>query len=134
MDVIYLDHITRNDVRNNPEYLFIFGDNDDRRGYGGQAKEIRGEMNSYGICVKKTPDMSQNAFYTDDEYEYNVKKITNDINRIMDIVDEFKYKGIVISSAGIGTGFAQLSKRAPKTEAFLNGILLSIGILNGVDY
>lgn len=39
----YRDHITRAMLRAEPEKLFVFGDNFVRTGFGGQAKEMRGE-------------------------------------------------------------------------------------------
>lgn len=42
MKVIKMDNITRQFVRDNPQYLFLFGDNLIGKGFGGQAKEMRG--------------------------------------------------------------------------------------------
>lgn len=131
MNAIYLDHITRNDVRNNRHLLFIFGDNDARAGFGGQAKEMRGEINSHGIRVKKLPEMGMNAFYTDIEYNENIRKIKTDVDGIMWLVKNEACQGLVIPSAGIGTGFAQLANRAPKTAKFLDDLFKSYDLLNG---
>jgi hypothetical protein len=131
MTIIYLDHITRNDVQNNPQALFIFGDNDTRRGYGGQAGEMRGEPNTAGIRVKRTPRMDDEAFYTDYEYECNIRKIQEDIDTIRSRVGITLYPVIIIPSAGIGTGRAQLQARAPKTYVYLLYALRQIGASNG---
>jgi hypothetical protein len=133
MNVIYLNSITRRDVLNNPTWLFVFGDNDIRTGYGGQAKEMRGFINSFGIRVKKHPASTQQAFYSDEEYEENTSKIREDINKIVRSVSNGVYIGVVAPSAGIGTGLAQLKERAPRTAEFLKQALAEEGIQNGVE-
>lgn len=109
--------ITRAFIRSNPKTLFLFGDNDIRKGYGGQAKEMRDEPNAIGISTKKSPNMTEDAFKTDKELVQNKKIITQDINKA---ISEFKkggYTKLVIPE--LGTGLAELQKRAPKTLEFL---------------
>jgi len=65
---------TVKDVKNHKDYLFIFGDNDIKRGRGGQAI-IRDEPNALGIPTKKYPTRKENAYYTDEEFEENKKKV-----------------------------------------------------------
>ncbi len=48
-----MDYITREIVRDNPKKIFVFGDNDERDGFGGQAGQMRGEKNSIGIQQRK---------------------------------------------------------------------------------
>ncbi len=43
------------DCRQHREYLFVYGDNDQRKGVGGQAV-IRNEPNASGISTKKQPN------------------------------------------------------------------------------
>jgi len=125
----YQKFIMRKDLKNNPDKIYVFGDNDHRSGYGGQAKEMRGESNAIGIRVKKSPSMSSNAFYTDDEYSNNIKKISDDL---ITLYNASHYKIIVFPSNGIGTGYAMLSKTAPRTFLFLNTKLYEMfGIHNG---
>lgn len=114
--------ITRFDIQTNPNQIYIFGDNDARTGYGGQAQEMRGEPNSIGIRVKKLPDNDPASFYTDDEYSNNVQKINQDINLIRKNAI-LKGKTIVIPEDGIGTGYAHLQKTAPKTFKFLTSVI-----------
>ena len=47
--------ITREYVRANPDKIFLFGDNLEQRGLGGQAAAMRGEPNAVGIPTKKRP-------------------------------------------------------------------------------
>lgn len=96
--------------------IWIFGDNDLRIGNGGQAV-IRDLNNSIGIRTKKSPSTSTNAYYTDDEYEDNCKKIFEDILFIKSKLTEGNR--IVFSKNGYGTGLALLQQKAPKTFLFL---------------
>lgn len=108
--------ITRAQIQKNIDILFIFGDNDEREGLGGMAKEFRGEPNSFGIRVKKKPKTSVDAYYNDQEYLENCKKILEDTNYILSEIKN--YIGINMPD-GIGMGLAELNTRAPKTYKFL---------------
>ena len=55
MPVRLMKFITRQYVKAHPNVYFVFGDNEVRRGYGGQAKEMRGELNTVGVRTKRTP-------------------------------------------------------------------------------
>jgi len=99
-------------------YLFIFGDNDIRKGRGGQAV-IRNQPNAFGITTKKLPNNITSSFFTDNEYGLNCKKIDNDIIKISNALETGKYKGIVISENQLGTGLAKLHLTAPKTFNYL---------------
>ena len=97
----------------NPDCLFVFGDNEKKFGCGGQAS-IRYCSNAYGIPTKKSPTMANSAFFTDSEYDKNVAHIDKAIANIPS-----GYDTIVFPSDGLGTGLAELPKRAPKTYAYL---------------
>ncbi len=110
--------ITRDFIQLNPHILFVFGDNDERWGYGGMAKEFRGEPNAIGIRTKKAPTMILSAFYTDDEFELNVRKIDEDIANILRHMDMDQYTVLYIPD-GVGKGLANLSINAPETYRYL---------------
>ena len=55
-------------LRKNPDCIFVFGDNLERRGKGGAA-ELRDEPNTYGFVTKKQPTGDNSAFYHPREYE-----------------------------------------------------------------
>ncbi len=112
-----MDFITRIDVQNNPDKIFIFGDNDERIGLGGQAKEMRGENNTIGIPTKKTPSSSLDSYYTDEEFDLNKKKINYSIKLIIDAIKDGKT--IVLPSNYVGGGLSDLPNKAPKTYDFL---------------
>ena len=63
------------DLRAEPDKIFLFGDNLKQAGYGGQAKEMRGEENAVGIPSKKAPSNSPTSFFTDKEFDANKKAI-----------------------------------------------------------
>jgi len=126
--ITYKNYISRDDIKTNRTSIFIFGDNDQRSGFGGQAKEMRGEPNAVGIRVKKHPSMNANAFYKDSEYKNNIIKIDEDINNL----EKLAYnKTIVFPSNGIGTGMAKLNISAPETFRYLTTMLKEkFGIIN----
>ncbi len=53
MTLLYIKKYTRAYIRAHPDWLFVFGDNMMRRGFGGQAAEARGEPNAIGIATKR---------------------------------------------------------------------------------
>ena len=113
--------IRRKDVKENPKTLYLFGDNDVRRGLGGQAKEMRGEPNSVGISIKKLPANSKTAFKTDEEFEKNAEIITEDVNKAIEKFKEGGFEKVIIPPIGIG--LAKLQEKAPKTWEHLQNEL-----------
>lgn len=118
----YMNHITRTYVHQNRHKTFLFGDNLQLKGFGGQAKEMRGEPNCVGIPTKKKPSMSDNAFFTDDEFSDNCWAIDNALTRAVMLGNEI----YVVSAAGIGTGLAKLPEKAPITYQYLQDRLKSL--------
>ena len=59
--------ITQNFLDENPNAYFVFGDNLERRGYGGAAK-LRDHPHSIGFITKKFPDEKDESFYKPEEY------------------------------------------------------------------
>jgi hypothetical protein len=106
-------------VKSMPNHLFIFGDNTIGIGRGGQAI-IRCCENAYGIPTKKLPSQFPNSYFSDGEYEENIKIIKESIDNIPLI-----YEYIVFPEDGLGTGLAQLPLRAPRTYRFLVSYLNS---------
>ena len=142
MIVIKQKWIKREDLQANPNIIYLFGDNLLRSGLGGQAKEMRGEPNAWGIVTKKTPDNTEYAFLTDDEYELNISIINRDLAGLREFIAEKRKKAlenkcsiyyfstgftkewyevsmVIIPIDGLGTGLAELPTRAPKTYAYL---------------
>lgn len=106
IEVCY-DQYTPELLRNNPEKMYVFGDNMKRYGKRGQAI-IRGEPNAFGVATKRYPSMDDWAFFSDkyDEYE----AVVNDLRNLYRLGKEYT---IVFPSAGIGTGLAKMKERSP---------------------
>lgn len=60
-------YVTEEFLRNNPNVIFVFGDNLIRKGKGGAAK-LRDEPNTYGFITKKAPNNNDESFYRPPEY------------------------------------------------------------------
>ena len=101
----------REEVANDPEHIYIFGDNLIEKGRGGQAC-IRGLPNAFGIPTKKLPAMHDAAFFTDKEFEQNKVSIDNAIAKL----PKDKHW---IYNPNIGAGLAQMPSRCPRTYQYL---------------
>lgn len=105
--------IYREDLRANPDVLYVFGDNTIRKGMGGQAGEMRGEPNAVGVATKLLPSQMDNSYFSDNDYTNNIKTLMSDLQPV---INHLKRGGIVVWPLdGIGTGLSELPQRAPKT-------------------
>ena len=116
---IYVKQLSITLCRNYPKTIFVFGDNLKRRGCAGQAV-IRYELNAYGIPTKRLPSMHSAAFFSDKDVvllrRYYHRAHAYLLNKMCD--------GITIAwpEDGLGTGLAQLPKRAPTVFAMLTEV------------
>lgn len=128
--IIYMKRYTRADLRANPDVWFVFGDNLDNSGLGGQAAAARGEPNSFGIPTKR----SSGLYLTDDDCDREF------IRPIWDTAfDNLKYilwKGAVVvwPLDGIGTGLADMPNQCPVLWKNLNERCAEFGIINHREY
>ena len=125
--VVGMKWITRAFVREHRDHIFLFGDNHVRRGLGGQAAAMRGEPNVVGIPTKKLPSNSDEAFFTDADFEQNkaaIDQAFEHLERISTAPEQI----IVIPADGLGTGRAQLESRAPLTFAYLQKRLAELSL------
>jgi hypothetical protein len=107
--IIKQHRIYRQDLRANPHVRYVFGDNEERIGYGGQAAEMRDEPNAIGIATLKSPGV----FWTDANFMHNRAVLDVDFAQL-------PTEGIIIWPLdGIGTGLAALEQNAPRTWAYL---------------
>lgn len=116
--------IKRQDLRDNRHKAFLFGDNTLGKGLGGQAKEMRGEFNAFGIPTKWIPSMNRHAFFDDSDFDL-IKKY---IDRILQDLKQSNFQIVVIPADGIGTGLARLNKTAPKIFEYLQKKLKELEI------
>ena len=59
--------ITQKYLQDNPDHIFVFGDNHLRKGKAGAAK-LRDLPNSYGFITKKYPNNNIESFYKPEAY------------------------------------------------------------------
>lgn len=104
-------------LKDNPNTLYVFGDNMIEQGYGGQAKEMRGEQNAVGIPTKNYPGIKPQDYFSDDDFAIASAKIAKAFSLLF-----CHARGggqIVWPFDGIGTGLAQLPERSPKIWQFI---------------
>jgi hypothetical protein len=124
--IIYQHRIWRQDLRRNPNIVYVFGDNEWRIGLGGQAREMRGEPNAHGVATLKSPGLP----WSDNDFDANCAVINADLRELFDR----EARVIVFPSDGIGTGLARLNTSAPRTFAYLGDRLRDLfGVENGAN-
>ncbi|RZK42741.1 MAG: hypothetical protein EOO57_00740 [Hymenobacter sp.] len=122
--VIKQKMIYRQDLQQNPDKIYLFGDNEERRGLGGQAIQMRGEPNAVGVRTKRRPRLKESDFWTDETFDSNCRLIEEDLAPVR---QHLAAGGTVIMPEdGIGTGLAQLAERAPKTYVYLQEAFASL--------
>ena len=112
MTLLYIKKYTRAYIRSHPDWLFIFGDNLERAGLGGQAAEARGEPNAIGIATKRKPSMDPSAFFSDADYHEWLVAESSTMNRLL--AASKSGRTIIWPLDNIGTGLANLERRAPE--------------------
>jgi len=112
--VIRLQYVTREMVRADPKTLFVFGDNIARTGLGGQAKAMRGEPNAIGVPTKWRPGRAERDYFTDDDAE--LFQVRDPIICAFHAMENALISGrnVAIPADGLGTGLAELPRRAPR--------------------
>jgi len=95
--------------------IFVFGDNLERTGVGGQAI-IRNCENSFGLRTKKEPTKVPGAYFTDRDYTWFCRIVDYDLINLKDLNKQYP---IVLSANGYGTGLAKLPTQAPKCYTYL---------------
>ena len=114
MIVIRQYRIYRKDLQANPDILYLFGDNLTRKGTGGQAFEMRGEPNAFGIATKRSISHNYPDDYMFDGQEDVIDIIDKEFQALFQVLEISQYKAIILPLDGIGTGLARLPKYAPK--------------------
>lgn len=103
--------------------IFLFGDNMLREGRGGQAREMRGEINTIGVPTKWRPTRRATAYFSDADWDYigvqlSVKSAFVSAQMFLDAGFD-----IVIPTDGLGTGLADLPHRAPRIHAAIEQLI-----------
>lgn len=124
MPIIRQKMIYRADLKANPKTLYLFGDNMERTGMGGQAGEMRGAFNAIGIATKMSPTMEEDAFFYDTFLFFFLENI---VRELQPVVGHLMNRGlVVIPEDGLGTGLSELPKRAPKINRILNELIFNL--------
>lgn len=101
--------IYRADLKVNPQVLYVFGDNEQRWGRGGQAAECRDEPNGVGVATLYAPGQ----FWSDQDVNRQCAVIDRDMAPLFEAL---RAGGTVVFPLdGIGTGLADLANRSPAT-------------------
>lgn len=111
MTLLYIKKYTRAYIQAHPNWTFVFGDNLLRRGLKGQAFSARGEPNAVGIATKRAPRMSPDAYLKDIDFNEWYGKQSWSFEYLLKL--SHSGKTIIWPLDGIGTGLAQLEKKAP---------------------
>lgn len=102
-------------VERHPDKIFIFGDNLERTGTGGQAI-IRGLPNTYGLRTKKSPRKDKASYFYDSDFIWFSGIVVEDFNKIQALNKTHK---IVFHQSGYGNGLAKLPEYAPRCYKYL---------------
>lgn len=133
MPIIRQKWITRNDLKNNRDKLYVFGDNMVREGYGGQAASMRGEPNSFGIPTKWYPNNATESFFSDDQFKTDSTlwwALYGAFSHLKQILEQ--NHTVVIPSDGLGTGLSRLPELAPTIAAYIDGCIAELEEAYGV--
>lgn len=126
MTIQYIDNLTVDLCRAQPDHIFVYGDNLAGWGKGGQAV-IRSEPNAFGIPTKRYPTMKPGAFFTDQQCERE-----HVLKALRELYSIGRRRTIVFPVKGIGTGMAKMAENSPLLFDEMNAILLKhFGIRNG---
>lgn len=119
-------------LRAHPDRIFIFGDNMQYQGKGGQAI-IRDEPNAYGIVTKRSPHTDISAYFSDADL-FN-DKVMYKLYQRLELLDEKALSTtLVFPAGGLGTGLSAMPDRCPKLFAWLGyQLALRFGVLNTAD-
>lgn len=110
---LYRQHrISKADVMVNRHVIFLFGDSARRSGGMGElASILRGQPNAWGIIVKRSPTMTNNAFLRDQDLPWWEKEVEPVFRRIGEALENGLM--VVLPAQGIASRSAQLAFRAP---------------------
>lgn len=112
MTVRYVKWFTRDLLRGKPEARFVFGDNRERIGFGGQAAACRDEPNAIGVATLYSPG----RFYRPDD-PLALATVSGDLYRVATALALGRIVYAPID--GLGTGLAHLPEHAPNLNRLI---------------
>lgn len=117
-NIVFRQLITRPNLRDNLGKVYVFGDNHQRRGFGGQAKEMGAELNAIRVITKWKANMDARSFFDD---TLACKML---VGRNLLRLGPQNRQGGVMPSDGIGTGPSRPPQHArnfnPYIEQWVN--------------
>ena len=114
MFIVQKEWITEQQMLSAPEKTwFVFGDNQRRVGFGGQAKVMRGKPNAIGVATCKLPGR---PLSDSDPNDFQI--LGQDLSRVESRL--FIGENVIFPGDGIGTGLSDMARACPKLFAFLN--------------
>lgn len=117
MPIMFMRRYTRAFIQSRRDLAFVFGDNVARVGYGGQAKEARGECNAIGIATKYTPKHP----FKEADWAREPTIASAIYDDFFDVVLALHRGCIVVwPYDGIGTGLADLGRNCPSALNFIS--------------
>ena len=90
--------ITQKYLQDNPDHIFVFGDNHLRKGKAGAAK-LRDLPNSYGFITKRYPNNETKSFYKPEEYKFIFEE---ELDKLLVEIIMNQKKTFLISKLGSG--------------------------------
>ena len=90
--------VTEQYLKDNPNHIFVFGDNLKRKGTGGAAA-LRHMPNTYGFVTKKAPTYLDKDFYTPSEY---IQKYLEELYTLRETCMMNPTKTYLVSRVGAG--------------------------------
>lgn len=112
MTIRYIKWMTRDMLRAEPEARFVFGDNRERVGFGGQAAAARDEPNAIGVATLYAPG----RFYRPDD-PLALSTVASDLYRVSMALAESRT--VYVPVDGLGTGLARLPENAPELHRLI---------------
>jgi hypothetical protein len=112
---LFVELLSEKLCRENPDNIYVFGDNLIHIGKGGQAI-IRDEPNAFGVPTKRLPSMSGDSFFSDLYEEYiEVRRKLIDLWNL-----HLQGFTIVLPTEKIGSGLARLWETSPTIGSMID--------------
>lgn len=116
-------------VLGHPGFIYVFGDNLEGTGRGGQAV-IRGQNGAFGIPTKRSPKTTKDAYFGNPaNAQEEAAAITRAVDRIIEVAQRTGMT-VVLPADGLGTGLAKLEQKSPKLFAHLQAELARLKSLS----
>jgi hypothetical protein len=116
------DFLSIQQCQDNPDTIYLFGDNLEGWGNAGQAS-IRKQKNAHGIPTKLKPSMSEDAFFSDEQLEDYKWYLSSAETHLRYLLTKGYTK--VVCHKQIGKGLADMPNRSPQCYVALLEFLLN---------